>query len=817
MAKKNVLLVDADPRSLRVLEVSLRKASYNVTCAHDGLEALALIELQTPDLVIADTSLPGLDGYGLVGRLSERPEWKAIPVIFLAARRSVEEKIRGLELGVEDYLTKPIFVRELLARVNVVLARRAQQTLAVQGTTTATRTRFAGSIQDVTVVDLLQTFEVSRKSGTIVFRSGRRAGQVWFHDGRLIDAEVGMLRGDEAVYRLLVWSDADFEVDFGPTTREELIEQTTSVLLMEGMRRADEWGRLIEQLPPLTLPFDVDHERLLERLAEIPDELNGILRLFDGQRTLMEIVDESPFEDLSTAATLSKLYFDGLLVRASSEAPPSSVNPLIPARKVPPAARHHGEDSAESANGPSATSDWHDSSENLRKNPEPADAPSWTTAAGSSASPRASVSAGDTFSTISTSVGAEPVSMPAGASSEPHRDSSSVGAPSTETPSGVVAPEAALSPSVGSADSALSAPSDAMAASPASEPSADDARESGVTGNSGGEDVSARARDTHPDGIGADTQPMAAIAFPLDDAGESAQTDARDGESNLSPQQDTPENSVVGGPASSEGVASRVASDASSSSDPAEATDWSAPSDSLATHVPHVVRRRVSGKSLVMVLGAVTLTIAAASLYARRSYRGVHDTAEGLGLPLRDTASLPVITQAATPQPPAPVVSAKPVPTETVPVATAIAPAIAEPLASEISEPAAAQNTPASEPHERATAPAKPPAKRGTAARRADGDAPEPAATDVSEGLTRAAQSALEKEGNSASAARAVELAKKATARDPSNAEAWLTLGAAYQSLGNKGRALGAYRSCAKQATGSRVSECRALAGLPSE
>ena len=179
MAKKKVLLVDADPRSLRVLEVSLRKAGYNVTCAHDGVEALEVIEHQLPDLVIADTKLPKLDGYGLVTRLREKADWATMPVIFLAAQRSVEDKIRGLELGVEDYLTKPIFVRELLARVNVVLARRTQETLSDQRGSATLKTRFAGSIQDMTVVDLLQTFEISRKSGMITFKSGSRMGYVW--------------------------------------------------------------------------------------------------------------------------------------------------------------------------------------------------------------------------------------------------------------------------------------------------------------------------------------------------------------------------------------------------------------------------------------------------------------------------------------------------------------------------------------------------------------------------------------------------------------------------------------------------------------
>ena len=93
------------------------------------------------DLIIADTKLPKMDGYTFVRRLRERSETASIPVIFLATQRSVEDKIRGLELGVEDYLTKPIFVRELLARVNVVLARRTQESLSDQRVSSTLTTR----------------------------------------------------------------------------------------------------------------------------------------------------------------------------------------------------------------------------------------------------------------------------------------------------------------------------------------------------------------------------------------------------------------------------------------------------------------------------------------------------------------------------------------------------------------------------------------------------------------------------------------------------------------------------------------------------
>ena len=169
------------------------------------------------------------------------------------------------------------------------------------------------------VVDLIQTIEISRKSGVIHFKhpDGKR-GAIYFRDGKVIDAELGRLTGEDAVYRLLMWSEGEFEVEFKNVRRKDVIELSSQGLLMEGMRRVDEWGRLCEQLPPLETVFEVDYRELAERLAEIPDEINGILRLFDGRRTLMQVVDDCDFADLEALNVISKLYFEGLIYDAST-------------------------------------------------------------------------------------------------------------------------------------------------------------------------------------------------------------------------------------------------------------------------------------------------------------------------------------------------------------------------------------------------------------------------------------------------------------------------------------------------------------------
>ena len=313
MAKQQLLLVDADPRSVRVLEVSLRKSGFSVTTASDGVDAFSKIQFSTPDLILADTRLPRMDGFEFVKRLKENVELQGVPVVFLTSQRSIEDKIRGLELGVEDYLTKPIFVRELTARVNLLLARRTQERMATS-LPGAPRTRLSGSLEDMGLIDLLQTFEVSRKSGVARVREPRGVEIViYFRDGKVVDAELGRLRGEEAIYRALIWNAGTFAVQFQPVINEDIIPTSTQGLLMEGMRRVDEWGRLLEQSPPLETVFEIDRDQLVERLSEIPDELNGILKLLDGHRTLLQVIDESPFEDLSTLSTITKLFFEGLL------------------------------------------------------------------------------------------------------------------------------------------------------------------------------------------------------------------------------------------------------------------------------------------------------------------------------------------------------------------------------------------------------------------------------------------------------------------------------------------------------------------------
>jgi DNA-binding response OmpR family regulator len=767
MAKEQLLLVDADARSLRVLEVSLRKAGYNVTIATDGEEALRKVESSAPDLVLSDTKLPRLDGYAFVRKLKERAEWSRIPVVFLTSQRSVEDKIRGLELGVEDYLTKPIFVRELLARVQLLLARRDKDTMAMQRPAQSTgRTHFSGSIEDMAVVDLLQTFEVSRKTGVVHLKTGVQTAHVYFREGKVLDAELGALTGEEAIYRALTWNEATFEVSFEPVTRRDAIESSTQGVLMEGMRRLDEWSRMTEQLPPLHRALEVEHDELALRIGEIPDEVNGILRLVNGKRSMLDVIEESPFEDLSTLSTLSKLFFEGLLVLAKETritepfVPATGMLPVplevIPAQTPPPPSMRPYPSIVEAgstraiepeivpalpplpvsvklavSNGPvpvSAVAPTARDPETLRGlvAQAPVDGvPSDT----------------DTARVLDDTPSERDVRLPDAAPSEldETRDLPRV-SPSIPAPPPVllaIPPSPAdlphpleVTPMPGLDDRIL--PAVAPAPPVPNEPPAR---------------LEAKAHPP-PSRRSVSLEPKVVVAESDKEADSTSSSASGDLDMSLRDDEDT--------------APSRRRASGDDDDEPAPPLDG-----------------RIPGPKVAIGLVGIILTVLVLAVLARRSVRGSHDTAAGLNV--RADAMAP----------------------------SAVASASARPSA--FSFPAVPSTTAdasvgAVELHVDAGLDTELPATPNGAVRRVDASAPEGPAPTTEIGK---AQRLLElrQPGKAAAAAHRI------TVKDPTNAEAWLTLAASYEALGQPKDAKDAYRACVAKAVGPGAAECKALLG----
>ncbi|MGY1746826.1 response regulator transcription factor [Blastococcus sp. SYSU D00695] len=116
-----LLVVDDEPNIRELLSASLRYAGFEVATAADGQQALALASSFRPDLLVLDVMMPGLDGFGVVRRLRETG--RHTPVLFLTARDAPEDKVSGLTLGGDDYVTKPFSLDEVVARIRAVLRR----------------------------------------------------------------------------------------------------------------------------------------------------------------------------------------------------------------------------------------------------------------------------------------------------------------------------------------------------------------------------------------------------------------------------------------------------------------------------------------------------------------------------------------------------------------------------------------------------------------------------------------------------------------------------------------------------------------------
>lgn len=199
-----VLVVEDEPAQLEILAYNLESDGFMVSRARDGEEALLLIREDVPDVIVVDWMMPHLSGIEVCRRLKSNPETRSIPVIILSARSEDEDKVRGLEIGADDYVVKPYSVVELMARVRTQLRRSRPSSLG----------------QEIEFEDLnlnSETYKVIRgqidlKLGPIEFRLLRtfmeKPARVWsreelldriwgrdvYVETRTVDVHIGRLR-----------------------------------------------------------------------------------------------------------------------------------------------------------------------------------------------------------------------------------------------------------------------------------------------------------------------------------------------------------------------------------------------------------------------------------------------------------------------------------------------------------------------------------------------------------------------------------------------------------------------------------------------
>ena len=170
-----ILVVDDEPDITALVAYHLAKAGYRVSTAANGPDALKAAREERPDIVILDVMLPGISGYDVLDELRRREETKEVGVILLTARREEPDRIRGLTLGADDYLTKPFSPHELALRVSALLRRLGAPAVAAGSTVTAGPITIDRSAHKVSVggTELVLTATEYKLLITLVERRGR--------------------------------------------------------------------------------------------------------------------------------------------------------------------------------------------------------------------------------------------------------------------------------------------------------------------------------------------------------------------------------------------------------------------------------------------------------------------------------------------------------------------------------------------------------------------------------------------------------------------------------------------------------------------
>jgi len=208
--------------------------------AGDGADALLKIVDDPPDLVVCDYRMPGLDGRQLYEKLRGRQQTKLIPFIFLASRSDIEEKLRPIVEGVEEFIPKPFFLKDLVRRAKKVVDRlhlekmqnRASRPGVVQG-----------RLEEMSILDLMQSLEMGQKSCRLTIRHDDETCELFFSAGQCADAKLGSVEGEAAVFQVVRWPAGEFEIDFNSAPERATISRTTTGLLMEALRLVDEGQR----------------------------------------------------------------------------------------------------------------------------------------------------------------------------------------------------------------------------------------------------------------------------------------------------------------------------------------------------------------------------------------------------------------------------------------------------------------------------------------------------------------------------------------------------------------------------------------------
>lgn len=231
---QTVMVVDSDPEQCAILDMQLTTRGFRVRTARSSDDAIKMLMEDPVNLVLSEVELKPYDGFELKKRMNEHPKTSKIPFFYFTGRAASSEVEKGFALGAADYLVKPSSIDVLAAKITKFLERAAPS---------ETKGGVSGSLKEMSIPDLVQILSHGRKTGQLKLTSGAQRGEIHFVAGDIYNALFENHRGEEAFFAMLKFKDGSFALDPGFAADERIINMTSEMLLLEGMRRMDEEAR----------------------------------------------------------------------------------------------------------------------------------------------------------------------------------------------------------------------------------------------------------------------------------------------------------------------------------------------------------------------------------------------------------------------------------------------------------------------------------------------------------------------------------------------------------------------------------------------
>lgn len=314
-----VLVVEPDARTRSLLEVGLARAGFEVLAARNLAEAQEHLEVgrPLPAMLVCETDLEGEDGFRFCGQLRAELRTASLPIVLLSQRPQAFHLEMASGAGADDYLPKPVFLNDVVALAKLKAGQSAAQAV------------FTADTDLLPLGELMRALLAGMRSGRVELSDG--SAQLTFRQGHVVDAEVEGVRGARALSRLLLLARGPYTVTFGPAIARGTLSVDLRELCRSVLPDVLRSRKALERALPLEAVLRIDIPRLREVLPDLPDSVNGLVRLFDGKRTLRQVILKCELPESSALLVTTRLYGLGALEPLPLQVPAESLEQALAA------------------------------------------------------------------------------------------------------------------------------------------------------------------------------------------------------------------------------------------------------------------------------------------------------------------------------------------------------------------------------------------------------------------------------------------------------------------------------------------------------